>query len=199
MPGLEFAVNRVRRLAMIVKTIVSVGALVMIVACGYSIKTATDYDRQISFSNYHSFSILKGNSTGNPLMDQRAQDDVRSALTTKGWKEVPEGQAETTVIVHAATKTKHTYETMYDGFGGGWGWRRGWGGGFGGSTTFVNDYKVGTLVVDIFDANTKQAIWHGNASDVMSNNASKNAQATEQAIDKLFSNFPPAPAVAGRQ
>jgi hypothetical protein len=143
---------------MTAKAILSAGALaVMTVACGYSIQTATDYDRQINFSNYNSFSILKGNSTGNPLMDQRAQDDVRSALTAKGWKEVAEGQGQTTVIVHAATKTKHTYETLYDGFGGGWGWRRGWGGGFGGgSTTFVNDYKVGTLVVDIFDAKSKQ-------------------------------------------
>jgi hypothetical protein len=185
-----------------VKHLVSVGLVaVFTVGCGYSIKTATDYDKSVSFSNYHSFSILKGNSSGNALMDQRAASDVKGALTSKGWMEVPEGQAQTTVVIHTATKTKHTYETMYDGWGGGWGWRRGWGGGggFGNATTFVNDYKVGTLVVDIFDAKTKQAIWHGNASDVMSNNATKNAQATEQAIDKLFSNFPPAPAVAGRQ
>src|SRR6266478_8891218 len=112
-------------------------------ACGYSIKTATDYDKNVSFTNYHAFSVLKGNSSGNPLMDQRAQDDVKSALTSKGWMEVPAGEAQATVVVHAATKTKHTYETLYDGWGGGWGWRRGWGGGFGGSTTFVNDYKVG--------------------------------------------------------
>jgi hypothetical protein len=185
---------------MTARALLSAGALAaMTVACGYSIKTATDYDRQVSFSNYHSFSILKGNSTGNPLMDQRAQDDVRSALTAKGWKEVPEGQGQTTVIVHAATKTKHTYETMYDGFGGGWGWRRGGGGGFGGSTTFVNDYKVGTLVVDIFDAKTKQAIWHGSASDALSNSASSNAKATEEAIDKMFGSFPPESAAANGQ
>jgi len=165
-------------------------------ACGYSIKTATDYDKNVSFTNYHAFSVLKGNSSGNPLMDQRAQDDVKSALTSKGWMEVPAGEAQATVVVHAATKTKHTYETLYDGWGGGWGWRRGWGGGFGGSTTFVNDYKVGTLVVDIFDAKTKQGIWHGTASDALSDNAKSNTQATEQAIDKMFSNFPPGSAAA---
>jgi len=165
-------------------------------ACGYSIKTATDYDRSVRFTNYNSFSMLKGNSSGNPLMDQRAQQDVVSALTSKGWIEVPAGEAQTTVIVHAATKTKHTYETFYDGWGPGWGWRRGWGGGFGGTSTFVNDYKVGTLVVDIFDAKTKQGIWHGTASDALSDNAKSNAQATEQAIDKMFSNFPPGSAAA---
>jgi hypothetical protein len=170
------------------KHLVSAAALGLLsVACGYSIQTATDYDRHVSFSNYHSFFILKGNPSGNALMDQRAQDDVKSALTSKGWMEVPEGEGQAAVVVHAATKTKHTYETLYDGWGGGWGWRRG----FGGATTFVNDYKVGTLVVDIFDAKTKQAIWHGSASDALSDNAKSNAQATEQAIDKMFSHFPP--------
>jgi hypothetical protein len=170
---------------------VSVGAVALLTAaCGYSIKTATDYDRNVSFANYHSFYIMKGNSSGNPLMDQRATADVESALTSKGWRRVPEGQGQAAVVVHAATKTKHTYSTLYDGWGGGWGWRRRWGG-FGNSTTFVEDYKVGTLVVDIFDAKTKQAIWHGTASDALSDNAQSNAKATEEAVDKMFGTFPP--------
>jgi hypothetical protein len=180
--------------------LVAAGALALLsAACGYSIKTSTDYDHNVKFSNYHSFFMMKGNSSGNPMLDQRAAADVKSALTSKGWMEVPEGQGETAVVVHAATKTKHTYDTFYDGWGG-WGYRRGWGGrfggGFGGSTTFVNDYKIGTLVVDIFDAKTKEAIWHGNASDAMSDSAKSNAQATEQAVDKMFQSFPPAPADA---
>jgi hypothetical protein len=173
-----------------------VAVALLTVGCGYSIKTATDYDRNITFSNYNSFFIMKGNSSGNPLLDQRAQADVESALTSKGWVQVPEGQGQAAVVVHAATKTKHTYETLYDGWGG-WGWRRGWGGGFGGATTYVNDYKVGTLVVDIFDAKSKQAIWHGSAMDALSDNAKSNAQATEQAVDKMFKNFPP-PSLAAR-
>jgi hypothetical protein len=185
------------------KLLVSAGAIALAtVGCGYSIRTATDYNRNVNFSNYHSYSIVQGNSSGNPLLDQRAAADVKSVLTSKGWTEVPAGQAQTSVVVHAATKTKHTYQTMYDGFGGRWGGWRGWGGygSFGGSsTTFVQDYKVGTLVVDIFDAKTKQAIWHGFASDALSNNAASNATATAQAIDKMFANFPPPPAQAGGQ
>ena len=185
-----------RRLDMNARHLVAAGALALFsTACGYSIKTSTDYDRNVRFSNYQSFFIMKGNSSGNPLVDQRAQDDVKSALTSKGWMEVPEGQGQAAVVVHAATKTKHTYETFYDGWGG-WRWR---GGGFGDTTTFVNDYKVGTLVVDIFDAKTKQAIWHGNASDALSNNAASNARATEQAVDKMFQTFPPAQAAANGQ
>ena len=180
------------------KQFMGIGAMALVtMACGYSIKTTTDYDRSVRFSNYQSFFVMKGNSSGDPLMDQRAQGDVEGALASKGWREVPEGQGQAAVVIHAATKTKHTYETLYDGWGGGWGWRRrAWGGGSGGSTTFVNDYKVGTLVVDIFDAKTKQPIWHGTATDALSDSAKSNAQATEQAIDQMFGNFPPPSAAA---
>lgn len=173
-----------------------IAVALLTVGCGYGIKTSTDYDRSVRFSNYNSFFLMKGNPSGNPLMDQRAQDDVKSALMTKGWIEVPEGQGQAAVVVHAATKTKHTYETLYDGWGG-WGWRRGWGGAFGGATTYVNDYKVGTLVVDIFDSTTKQAIWHGFASDALSDNARSNAETTQDAVDKMFKNFPPPTVTAG--
>jgi hypothetical protein len=175
--------------------IVSVGVMALFtVACGYSIKTATDYDRTVQFSNYHSFFILKGNTSGNPLMDQRATADVESALMAKGWMELPEGEGQAAVVIHAATRNKHTYDMFYDGWGAGWRW-----GGFGDTTTFVETYKVGTLVVDIFDASSKRAIWHGFASDALSDSAKSNAQATEEAVDKLFGNFPGAPAAADEQ
>lgn len=178
--------------------LVIAGALALsAVGCGVSIKTATDYSRNINFSKYQSFYVKSGNSSGNPLMDQRAIADVTSALKAKGWTEASQTDAQTAVVVHAATKTKHTYETLYDGWGG-WGWRR-WGGGFADTTTYVSDFKVGTVVVDIFDARSKQAVWHGTASDALSDSATSNASITQQAIDKMFAGFPPEPAApAGR-
>jgi hypothetical protein len=165
------------------------GVALSATACGYAIKTATDYDRTVNFASYHTFVVKNGNSSGNPLLDQRAAADVRRVLTSKGWAEAPEGEGSAAVVIHAATRTKHRYETFYDGWGG-WGWRRRWGG-IGTATTFVEDYKVGTVVVDIFDAESKQAIWHGVATDALPDNATGNAEATAQAIDRMFSNFPP--------
>src|SRR6185295_4033912 len=80
--------------------------------CGYSIKTSTDYDRAISFSNYSTFFMVKGNSSGNALLDPRATTDVQNALTDRGWVEVPAGEGQAAVVIHAATKTKHTYQTF---------------------------------------------------------------------------------------
>jgi hypothetical protein len=167
----------------------AVFATVLTVGCGYTISTNTDYNRAVNFSNYHTFFMMKGNSSGNPLLDQRSSDDVKAALAAKGWTEAPEGQGTAAVVVHAATKTKHSYQTFYDGWGGGWRYR--WGGGLGSATTYVQDYKVGTVVVDIFDAQSKEAIWRGSATDALSGNPDSNAKATEAAITKMFNNFPP--------
>ena len=178
------------------KQFVSAGAIALVAtACGYSIKTSTDYDRRVSFSNYQSFFFLKGNSSGDPLFDQRAKADVETALILKGWLEVPEGDGQAAVVIHTATRTKHTYLSFYDGWGG---WRYDWEDGRAVSS-IVEDYEVGTLVVDIFDASTKQAIWHGFASDALSGNGKSSEDATEEAINKMFKAFPPLPAVAGAQ
>src|SRR5882762_5835489 len=161
-------------------------------ACAYSIKATTDYDRSVNFASYRNFTMVTGNSSGNPVSDQRVAAEVATTLTAKGWKEVPADQAQASVVVHTATKTKHTYQTFYDGYGwGGWGWRRWAGMGLGGSTTYVQDYKVGSVVVDIFDAKTKEGIWHGHATDVLSGSAPENAKINQQAVAKMFASFPP--------
>jgi hypothetical protein len=152
---------------------------------------STDYDKAVNFSDYSTFFMVKGNSSGNALLDERATTDVQNALTTRGWVEAPAGEGRAAVVIHAATKAKHTYQTFYDGWGG-WRWR----GGPGGATSYVEDYKIGTLVVDIFDATTRQAIWRGYASDALPSNPAANEKATQAAVDKMFGNFPPASAAA---
>lgn len=58
-------------------------------------------------------------------------------------------------------------------------------------TTTVDTYQVGTLVVDIFDARTKEAIWRGTSSKTLSGNPQKNADNLNKAVVKMFKNFPP--------
>jgi starvation-inducible DNA-binding protein len=75
------------------KLMAAMGTVALLTAaCGYSIKAMTDYDRNVNFASYQTFSIVKGNSSGNPVSDQRIADDVAAALTGKGWKEVPTDQ-----------------------------------------------------------------------------------------------------------
>jgi hypothetical protein len=56
----------------------------------------------------------------------------------------------------------------------------------------VNEYTVGTLVVDMFDAKSKNLVFRGTAEDEISDNAEKNKKRLEKAATKMFKNFPPA-------
>jgi hypothetical protein len=97
------------------------------------------------------------------------------------------------IMAMEMSKSHQTLNTYYDGFGGGWGWRR-WGGlgeGFGDSTTTESTYKVGTLVVDLFDSNTKKLIWRGSASDALSDKSDKNIKNLDKGLEKMFDHFPP--------
>src|SRR5436309_4793183 len=85
-------------------------------------------------------------------MVDRIKDAVNAALAAKGWTQVDSG-GDVSVVAMEITKNQQTLNTFYDGFGGGWRW-----GGFGDATTTTETYKVGTLVVDLFDAKAKNLI-----------------------------------------
>ncbi|MGH9682417.1 MAG: DUF4136 domain-containing protein [Candidatus Acidiferrales bacterium] len=149
-------------------------------------KITTDYDHNAAFASYHTFMWVRPARVHDPLMRQRVMDDVNSQLQAKGWQLVT-ADASVGVVANGVTEQEQTLNTFYDDLPG-WGWR-GW---VGGSTTSVNNYTVGTLVVDLFDAHTKKVIWRGTASDTLSGKPEKNAKKLGKAIEKMFKDFPPA-------
>ena len=149
----------------------------------------TDFDHQTNFSQYKTYSWQEIKPT-NSLWDARIKNAVDAQLAAKGWTQVDSG-GDVAVVAMKASKTRRTLQTFYDGFGGGWGWRRFGGGGFGDATTTEQDYKVGTLVIDLYDANTKQLIWRGSAQDTLSDQASKNEKKLDKGVAKMFKAFPP--------
>ena len=55
----------------------------------------------------------------------------------------------------------------------------------------LRDTKVGTIVVDIFDSQTKQLLWRGKESSDLGNNADKNSKNLAKDLADLFKRFPP--------
>jgi hypothetical protein len=149
----------------------------------------TDYDRGADFSQYKTYSWAQV-KTKDALDVDRIKTAVNAALAAKGWTQVDSG-GDVSIVAMEITRNQQTLNTFYDGFGGGWGWRRFGGGGFGEATTTTQTYKVGTFVVDLFDAKTKQLIWRGTSSDTLSNNSDKNIKNLDKGMDKMFKHFPP--------
>lgn len=147
----------------------------------------TDYNRNANFERFRTYS-WQTVRTQDPLWRDRIMVSVDSALAGKGWTRVESG-GDIAVVAIEMTKNERTLNTFYNNLGGGWRW----GGGFGTSTTTVDTYTVGTLVVDLFDASTKDIIWRGFATDTFSNNSDKNIKAVDRSVQKMFAHFPPEP------
>ena len=149
----------------------------------------TDYDRSANFALYKTYS-WEHVETKDPLNVDRIKHAVNTVLAARGWTMVDSG-ADVAVVAMEITRDQQTLNTFYDGLGGGWGWRGFGGGGFGEATTTTDTYKVGTVVVDLFDTKTKQLIWRGAASDTLSDNSDKNIKNLNESVDKMFKHFPP--------
>jgi hypothetical protein len=142
-----------------------------------------DYDHHVGFSQYRTYTWAKV-ETPSPLWDDRVKEAVDRELAAKGWTKVP-ADADVSLVAVGTTHEKRTLHTFYDGFDG-WFWA-----GFGDAVTYVEHYKVGTLIVDMFDSKSKKLIWRGWATDTLAGDPEKNEKKLNQTVHKLFEHFPP--------
>ena len=167
------------------RTVFATVAIMLLLATASIADVKTDYDRGVDFNQYKTYSWEKV-QTADPLWVDRIKEAVDSQLAAKGWRRVESG-GQASLIGIEMTRNQQSVNTFYDGFGGG----RRWGGGFGNATTTVDTYKIGSLVVDVFDANTHKLIWRGSSSDTLSDKSDKNIKTLEKDVQKMFEHFPP--------
>jgi len=177
--------------------VVAAVAALTLAACASTPTVHTDSDPSVNFAKFRTYTWAIRPQGGSPLVQQRIVDGIDARLAARGWTQAPDGQV--TVAAHIITSQRQTLDTFYTGSGmGGWGWRGGWGGGMGMGTaqTTVRTYDVGTLVVDMFDTASKQAIWRGTASGTVPSSPDRVDAAVTAGLDKMFAGFPPGSAPA---
>jgi hypothetical protein len=169
-------------------------AVLPFVAACSSVDVHTDYDASVNFSSFKTYFWSKTPTTTNPLMASRIVAEIDGQLYDRGWRKVPEAQADAIIAAHVTSQEREQINTMYNNVGpGGWygpGFAGGWAGS-GVSTSTVSYFTVGTLLVDILDAKTKKGIWHGTAEGTISDDPEQNQKQIAEAATKLFQNFPP--------
>ena len=158
--------------------------LIALTTAVFADHVSTDYNHATNFAQIKTYSWSKVH-TENSLWDERVKAAIDKQLAAKGWTLVPSG-GDVSLVAIEKTSVQQQYNTFYDGFGG---WRRF--GGLGESTTTVDNYKVGTLIVSMFDGNSKQMIWRGTSSSDLSGNPDKNTRKLGKDVAEMFKKFPP--------
>ena len=111
-------------------------------------------------------------SGGNPIMYQQIISDFDSALAAKGYQKV-DSDGDLSLVLTIGAQEKTDIQS----------WGR-----FGLQTS-VYQYTQGQLSLDAFDTKTKQAVWHGQASQTVNPDKPKPAKITS-AIQRLMADFP---------
>jgi Domain of unknown function (DUF4136) len=119
--------------------------LLLFAAYGLSQNTQTQYDHNANVAKYHTFSWEKV-KVSDPVWQARMQDSVDRTLRAKGWHEVKTGGDVAITAVGSDDVEDHgTFyrELSAQGMT---------------SSTDIQNLPVGSLVLDFYDAHTKQLI-----------------------------------------
>jgi hypothetical protein len=173
--------------------LVALGATFLATGLALAIQTTTEFDGKTDFSKYKTWSWGSvDSSTGNAAGEKRAREAIEAQLQAKGWTKLDDGSGAAVVSAHGVVRDGETMDVAYAGWAPGWGWDVGIGTGVG--TTVQTRYKSGTLIISIFDAESKKLIWRGTAEGSMDATPEANRAKVDQAVQKLFKRFPPQPA-----
>jgi hypothetical protein len=160
-------------------------ACLWMIACASGAQVEAHEPSAITGNGYVTFFVLLGASSGSTTIDRQLKTDVETELAEKGFVAVSPQEAEAVVVVNTASAEKHSRDAFYQGWGG-WDWRLA----DTGAANGTENYKVGTVVVDVFDAWTKTLLWHGSTPTVVTSGSNTLAALRERGAHRIFQNLP---------
>ena len=168
------------------------GSPVLLTACttGKSYKTYDDYNPNIDFANYQTFSFISDSpmivssaqGAVSPLLQPRLMNAIRADLSRKGfplrhrsgcrptWPSRSPSAARDQIKVDQYPASYRTgYGSYYRGYGYGMNYA---------TETRVRQYTEGQLAIDVFDVRSKTPAFHGTASTRVSSSDRENIRKT---------------------
>jgi len=153
-------------------------------------KVYVDYSPLADFGNYKSFKWGETPQASiydnNPLNHSRIKHGIEYYLIKGGMMEVDE-DPDLYVTYYGETDREFNINTSLAGYGFAtdWQWDPFWGNASGTTTTTTSVQKSGTLVIDIWDAETMKLVWRGTMEGTLTDNLQKSAKMIEKGIGKI--------------
>jgi hypothetical protein len=169
------------------KRIVFFAIIAMIFTACSSIRTTADWDPSADFRGYQSFNFSESfdEIKVNDLDKRRIKNAIITEMEKRGYTLSDQPDLLVNGYVTSVERAVVT-NTHYGGYGP---YYYGWGGWY--STTDVNKYKEGTLIVSLIDVRNKQLIWEGRAEGIVPpSGGDKRTRATDDMIEQLFWKYP---------
>jgi Domain of unknown function (DUF4136) len=142
-----------------------------------SVTTSVEYDHQVDFSQYKTWSWHEGGTAAmNPVTDKAIRDAIEKGLAARGLSRVDAG-ATLLVVYHAARTTQIDIVPLN-------------------STspappTGIRYVQKGSLLVDVLDAGSRKVVWRGHAAGVLRYGPKEIAAQVDAAVEEVLARFPP--------
>lgn len=182
-------------------------ALVVIAAIALAACTSLGVKSDVNTALYHAGKCHTFTWTGtfrddsplrdtiaNPVNESRLRAAIAAHLQTLGMVAVT-ADADCLVGYGIGSRTVMAYGDWgaSPGWGWGWGWGGGWPGGyygaFGADVPYA--YRQGVIGVDLYDAKSKEALWHASVDQNLENSVGSDAERKiNAAVNAIFSKFP---------
>lgn len=174
-------------------------AATLLTACATGPTVFTDYDPGVQFGEYRTYRWTQRPEGFSPLAEQRLIAAVDAKLRERGWSQSTNPQVN--LVGRIVTENRIRVDSWNSGpMWGGWGWGGccwggpwggwGWGGSFN-TTTTVRNYTYGTVVLDMFDAQTQRPLWRGIAMATVPDSPIAQTNTFQLGVDRMFAQFPP--------
>jgi len=152
-----------------------------------SAAVSVDYDKEADFSGYKTFAWKEGTSAESTLNHKRIVRAIEAQLESVGLTKT-EDEPDVYVLYHVALNQDRRISV--DDFGYSSRWRRP---GYGGGEVTVFDVNVGTLIVDMLDAGSEEAVWRGLAQKDLppTPDPDKMEKKLGKILGKMFRDYPP--------
>jgi Domain of unknown function (DUF4136) len=157
-------------------------------------KVQVDYDKEFDFSEIKTISWVPGTLSNSEMNQKRLEAAIHNELEGKGLEWVEDGpEVDLYLVSHvdSITQTKSSNTSVGVGVS-----RRTRFGSVGVGTSTSGKPKevtTGTVLIEMRDGTSEQLVWQGTASDTVKDTPDKNEKTINDAIGKLFKDFPPAP------
>jgi len=114
---------------------------------------------------------------------------IKKELREGGGTEVSENP-DIYVTYHFTSQENTSYNTTSMGYGGYGGYYGGWGGwggmgGMGTSTTYATTYTEGTLIIDLYDPESKKLVWRGTGTVTVKDKPEKQVKQVDKILTKI--------------
>ena len=170
----------------------------LLAAPAYAEKPQIQWNQQYDFDAVETYQWQYTPETdlqqSQPFLHSKIKTGIEYYLTEAGLSEV-QSDPDIYVNYHTSTQTEvrlqsNSYGYGYGAYGmGGWGY---YGYGMAGpvsTTTTVHEYQIGTLVIDIWDAASKELVWRGAISDTVPSDMQKAEKLIDKALTKMVNQW----------